>query len=245
MLTNSPDAGRTAFGFMEKVQCLTTTGEIMDAMRAVLSGFRCEYLCFNFLPGPTENFEDVLLANTMPAGWLDLYSEKQFMRDDPSMRHCKRMLRPYRWVKESPYIPEQEPRAVEFIQRANDFGLLEGLVIPIASATSRQGHVWIGGRAFDLPDSALPAVYLMALFAFDRVLKLHRPLQNGGSNLTPREREVLTWAALGKTASEIGEILKISQRTAKAHTANARQKLGAVNRTQAVMIALRDRIIQP
>ena len=63
-------------------------------------------------------------------------------------------------------------------------------------------------------------------------------------SLTPREQEVLTWAARGKPAWEIGEILKISKRTANAHIDNARRKLDAVNRTQAVVIALRDRIIQ-
>ncbi|MGD0333475.1 MAG: helix-turn-helix domain-containing protein [Xanthobacteraceae bacterium] len=54
----------------------------------------------------------------------------------------------------------------------------------------------------------------------------------------------MTWAARGKPAWEIGEILKISKRTANAHIENARRKLDAVNRTQAVVIALRDRIIQ-
>jgi DNA-binding CsgD family transcriptional regulator len=61
--------------------------------------------------------------------------------------------------------------------------------------------------------------------------------------LTPREREVLTWAALGKSAWEIGEILHITKRTVDEHVRTAARKLGAMNRTQAVAIALRNRII--
>jgi LuxR family quorum sensing-dependent transcriptional regulator len=63
--------------------------------------------------------------------------------------------------------------------------------------------------------------------------------------LTAREREVLTWAAHGKSASQISETLSISKRTVDEHTQTAARKLGAANRTQAVAIALRDRIIDP
>jgi LuxR family quorum sensing-dependent transcriptional regulator len=59
-------------------------------------------------------------------------------------------------------------------------------------------------------------------------------------SLTPREREVLWWAAQGKSASEVAEILHISKRTVEEHTQNAIRKLGTDNRTQAVAIALRE-----
>ena len=63
------------------------------------------------------------------------------------------------------------------------------------------------------------------------------------SNLTPREREVLTWISLGKSAWEIGEILGIAKRTVDEHAQTATRKLGAANRTQAVAIAVRDCLI--
>jgi LuxR family quorum sensing-dependent transcriptional regulator len=62
--------------------------------------------------------------------------------------------------------------------------------------------------------------------------------------LTPREHEVLQWAARGKSAWEIGEILDIGKRTVEEHAAAAVRKLGAVNRAQAVAIAMRDRLIE-
>ncbi len=65
----------------------------------------------------------------------------------------------------------------------------------------------------------------------------------GTHALTPREVEVLTWAARGKAAWEIGEILHIAKRTVDEHIQTAVQKLGAANRTQAVAIALLTRII--
>jgi LuxR family quorum sensing-dependent transcriptional regulator len=62
--------------------------------------------------------------------------------------------------------------------------------------------------------------------------------------LTPREREVLAWVARGKSAWEIGEILDIAKRTVDEHVQSAVRKLGAVNRTHAVALAIRDHLVE-
>ena len=62
--------------------------------------------------------------------------------------------------------------------------------------------------------------------------------------LTSREAEVLTWVARGKSAWEIGEILKITKRTVDEHAQAAVRRIGAVNRTHAVALAIRDRVIE-
>jgi DNA-binding CsgD family transcriptional regulator len=64
-----------------------------------------------------------------------------------------------------------------------------------------------------------------------------------GHSLTLREVETLTWVARGKSAWEIGKILGITKRTVDEHVRSAGQKLGAANRTEASVIALRRHII--
>jgi DNA-binding NarL/FixJ family response regulator len=54
------------------------------------------------------------------------------------------------------------------------------------------------------------------------------------ARLTPREEEVLDLLREGFTNNEIGRLLGISTRTAKAHVAAVIAKLGVVDRTQAV-----------
>jgi LuxR family transcriptional regulator, quorum-sensing system regulator BjaR1 len=61
--------------------------------------------------------------------------------------------------------------------------------------------------------------------------------------LTPRETEILGWAARGRTAGEIGAILGITKRTVEAHLASAAAKLGALNRVHAVAMAMKLQII--
>jgi DNA-binding CsgD family transcriptional regulator len=58
--------------------------------------------------------------------------------------------------------------------------------------------------------------------------------------LTPREREVMTMLALGDTGAEIAEKLFISPETVRIHVRNARRRLGARTRAQAIALAIRD-----
>jgi DNA-binding NarL/FixJ family response regulator len=63
--------------------------------------------------------------------------------------------------------------------------------------------------------------------------------------LNEREIEVLTWAARGKTSAEIAKILDLTKRTVDFHIDNARGKLGAATRTEAVLKAATGRLIEP
>ena len=63
------------------------------------------------------------------------------------------------------------------------------------------------------------------------------------TELTVRERDVLRLLADGLSNEEIGKRLFISAETVRTHLRKAMDKLGAETRTQAVAVALRDRII--
>jgi len=64
------------------------------------------------------------------------------------------------------------------------------------------------------------------------------------ANLNDREAEALTWAARGKTSAEIAKMLAMPKRTVDFHIDNARVKLGAATRTEAVIKAARGRLIK-
>jgi PAS domain S-box-containing protein len=62
--------------------------------------------------------------------------------------------------------------------------------------------------------------------------------------LSPREREVLVLLARGLTGEQIAERLVLSPETVRTHIRNAREKLGASTRVEAVTMALLGREIQ-
>jgi len=56
-----------------------------------------------------------------------------------------------------------------------------------------------------------------------------------GAELSPREREVVHVAALGRTNREIAETLFLSEKTIENHLASAMRKLGVSSRTALAM----------
>jgi DNA-binding NarL/FixJ family response regulator len=63
------------------------------------------------------------------------------------------------------------------------------------------------------------------------------------TQLTPRERDVLSLLVEGKSNKEIGVSLDISEATIKSHVSVILMKLGAADRTQAVVVALQRGIL--
>jgi two-component system, NarL family, response regulator LiaR len=61
--------------------------------------------------------------------------------------------------------------------------------------------------------------------------------------LTPREREVLTLVGRGMSNKRIARELSLSEKTVKTHVANVLHKLGATDRTQAAVYAVRTGLI--
>jgi DNA-binding NarL/FixJ family response regulator len=64
------------------------------------------------------------------------------------------------------------------------------------------------------------------------------PVGGGVLDLTPREQEVLSLLATGRTNVQLAETLFISERTANRHVSNIFAKLGVHNRTEAARIAI-------
>jgi DNA-binding NarL/FixJ family response regulator len=71
-----------------------------------------------------------------------------------------------------------------------------------------------------------------------------RPIP-GISELTQREREVVTLAAEGLSNEEIADKLYLSRSTAKTHATRAMAKLGARDRAQLVVLAYQAGLVRP
>lgn len=234
-----------AFEFFEEVDRLSTTTAIKDEMGAALKQCGIDHFVFSFVPTATENLADVMLFDRLPPGYVKAYTEQQFAPDDPAFRYSQLTSFPFRWLKEAPHDPANDARVAELVQFNRDFGLVDGVVVPVASPiVGRLGQVWFGGVEVDLPDRALPLLHLMSLTAFNRVLKI-----NGApstvTTLTAREREVLTRTAIGEKAEQIAHAINVTKPTVVMHLNNCRRKLGAKTLAQAVAIALGHRMLRP
>jgi DNA-binding NarL/FixJ family response regulator len=84
-----------------------------------------------------------------------------------------------------------------------------------------------------------------AFSAADLASAMKRRLTPQGPQVSPREREVLGLLADGLAVAQIARTLYISESTAKTHISKLYEKLGAGNRAQAIMAAMRMGLIKP
>ena len=74
---------------------------------------------------------------------------------------------------------------------------------------------------------------------------IQREVAEPTAELSPREREALTLLSIGLSRAEVADSLKISENTLRAYVDSARHKLGAMNITHAVAVALARGVIGP
>ena len=78
-----------------------------------------------------------------------------------------------------------------------------------------------------------------------QLIRALRDAESATTRLTPREREILGFAAAGMTADEIAARLVLSPHTVETHIRNAVRRLGARGRLHAVVLALQAGEISP
>ncbi|MCW5694479.1 MAG: LuxR family transcriptional regulator [Pseudolabrys sp.] len=245
MESASFDHAHEAFAFIELLENLGSPDDIMNQMEKSLGRFGFENFILTGLPNPHQKAEQMVLARKWPQGWFEIYIKQNYVAVDPVVRLCRNSVNPFDW-NEAPFNRDTEPRALEVMNRAVDYRMSNGFCIPIHGLTGYEACVSLGGVNLDLSPRTKPAIHLMGMYAFERIRQLMT--QNNESRferLTVREREVLTWTAVGKTSSEVAEIMNLSKRTVDEYSVRAARKLRAQNKTHAVVKALQQRLISP
>ncbi|MDO7786016.1 response regulator [Desulforamulus aquiferis] len=87
-----------------------------------------------------------------------------------------------------------------------------------------------------------PALTARVLAEFSR-LTSGEPYDKKHQTLTDRELEVLKQVAKGQSNKDIANSLFISEKTVKNHLTNIFQKIGVVDRTQAALYAIKEKIV--
>jgi LuxR family transcriptional regulator, quorum-sensing system regulator BjaR1 len=233
------------FDTIDGLSRLSSLPQVAATFRDAVARFGFTSFGINDLPHPGEGANPVILTESTPSGFRECYIEERFYLVDHICALARAVREPFRY-SEAPYPRTTAKTHQRFIQALDTFGMGKGLIVPLGQPSKSPACVWLAGEDPDLDDNAARAIQLIALFASSMAHVLSDPpgVAPWTYNLTVREREVLTWAARGKSAGEIGEILNITKRTADEHVQKAVLKLGALNRTHAVAVALRAGIIE-
>jgi LuxR family quorum sensing-dependent transcriptional regulator len=229
---------KQALDFVDVIERLKTPRDVAAELQAIIEQLGFHAHLISGLPNPGNRIEPLVLANGWPSGWYELYTDRNFVADDPVVAHCHVSIDPFEW-KDVAYDPVQDARAHEVMVRAQDFEMKHGFCVPIHSGDGFEAVVTMAGNRVDLTGQVKAGLHLMSMYAFNRCRSLfahdRMPLKRP---LTRSEREVLRWTAIGKTSNEISDILGIAVGTVNAHLASAGAKLNTRNRVSTAVAAV-------
>ncbi|MFT3719391.1 LuxR family transcriptional regulator [Pseudorhodoferax sp.] len=192
-----------------------------------------------WLPWPAHH-PAVHVVSNFPEAWLRRYRVRGYAAIDPVLRWCRTSTAPRPWTEE--WLTQQAPPAL--LQAAAAHGLRHGWSQAVHDGLGVRGMFSVARAAGPLDPPELvrkqPTLQLLAHRAHRLVLADLREhwARTATERLTPREVEVLRWAADGKTAQDTAEILGLKLTTVRFHIDNAVRKLQAGNVTAAVFRAL-------
>jgi DNA-binding CsgD family transcriptional regulator len=199
----------------------------------------------NRVTGPLTPF---VLRGSVPA-WCERYRARGYGRVDPLVAYSARQYVPVRWNE----LYYSSAGAAQIYFDGINFGVTSGWAFPLYGPRVKVAYVNLIARSNGIAESIdlamnLGNAQMLACYVHEVVQKLEMLLDYEvveGKQLSGREIECLRWSADGKTSWEIAQILRLSERTIIFHLGNAVQKLGAVNRRQAVVRAIALRLISP
>ena len=217
--------------------------DIQYILRQIAAGYGYSAFLITGVPLPGETLAQHVLLNGWPAEWMEHYNKNDYVHFEPVANQIRSSVRPFRW-SDVPYDRHDNPAGHRVMREAGEFGMQDGYTVPIYGYDGYQACVTMGGIPHAVSERELSALHMVSVFGYSAAQSLVtvealRGRRRTRPRLSEREAEVLKWTAAGKTAWEIGAILRISERTVESHLKSASRKLNAVNKTQAVALALR------
>jgi DNA-binding CsgD family transcriptional regulator len=193
------------------------------------------------------------MNSSMPSIWVERYVEQDYIKSDRIAQHglnsSDLMSFDIGWTRQMP-VPDAGAQAIDSDlfdlgyrgAMAQTFGrplsntrfavtlMADTTISVLGGPTAHQNFSRIAATLnayLGAPDCPSPQSYYQA-----------QP-----KHLTLRERDVLSYLAQGHGYASIAEKLNISNATVRFHSDNARSRLGAATRDQAVALAIRERLI--
>ena len=244
---------------LEEAIAAIEASDTMDELRTSLHRAIQNYgfSGFGFIDAGRPELDLPYYTGTIPPAWERAYIQNDFVHSDPALARARRTNTPFHWG--SLKLPERQgrnrPPEVKTMDAAREFGFREGFVVPF-HYRDRLGAIHSSSTVFFWEDEPRwfqtlltchwHELHLLMIYWVQRAMDivnrdqrhapavLQAPDAAAAIQLTPREKEVIAWAARGKTVVDTAQILGISPETVEGFIKQALRKLSASNKTHGV-----------
>lgn len=232
---------RIAREFSDSAVRLSDLQELVDLFTEKISGQGFPYFSCLETAGLRRPSQKLV---TYPRDWVRHYTENRYWDCDRIIEETRMRRTPFAWDDPGVLAGASEQQ-IQVMEEAREAGLVNGFTFPIFLESELSAVFTIATEQTEYDPDLMPAFHMMAVYFHNAARRILSRSSGGGTplDLTPRERDCLTWVAEGKSDWVVAEILGISPHTVHAHIENAKRKLEVATRVQAVAIATRRKLL--
>lgn len=187
-------------------------------------------------------------AFTYSRDWARHYLERDYISIDPVVLGARRHFHPMDWKT----FDWSGAAAREMMRDAMVYGLgNQGWAVPIWGPQGEFALFCLNDTTDDAHWEAFTSrnakdILIVSHLVHAQAMRIiNKEMGPPTMDLSPREREALAQLSLGRSRAAVADALDISENTLRAYIDSARHKLGALNVTHAVALALARGIIAP
>ena len=235
--------------FITKTNAASTADEVFSLFEGALKNLGYDRLCYSLItdhPSLGLHAGHGVMRN-YPDDWMDHYKRNGYEKEDPVPKYCFVTSRPFTWDWVT-QTRDMSPIERRIMNEAHETGMHDGIAVPLYGVNGELAGIGMASSAGGAEISKDILCKIRAL-AFQFHLAYTEKETEAEScrnvHLTNREKEILLWAAEGKSDPAIAEIVGISYPTVRFHMNNIFRKLNANERTFAVVKAIRHGLILP
>jgi len=201
---------------------------------------------------------EVIIISSYPDEWVQLYRDNNFQLTDPVVLSAFKRTSPFIWDENITLMSDL--RFTKIFTLSRQYNIVNGLTFVLHDHMNNLALLSFIINETDpiMLEQKLQeeqAALQMQLIDFnEQMYRLTGKLtekskaqydRENSVIFTRRENEVLYWASMGKTYSEIATITGISVSTVKFHIKNIVSKLGVSNARQAIRLGVELDLIRP
>lgn len=187
-------------------------------------------------------------AFTYSLDWAHRYVEMDYGNVDPVLLGAQRRFHPMDWKT----LDWSNPAARQLMRESLQYGLgNQGWTVPIWGPQGEFAIFCLNHTTDDATWADFTArngkeILVVSHLMHQQAMRIiNKETAGATTELSPREREALLQLSLGRSRAAVADALQISENTLRAYIDSARHKLGALNVTHAVALALARGLIAP
>lgn len=196
----------------------------------------------------------VLIITSYPSEWEKVYRDNHFHQIDPVILAAFRRISPFSWDENITLM--NEIRVSKIFTLSKQFNVVNGFtfvlhdhlnnVALLSLIIQKQERVELEQT---IRGKGMGQLQLALIEIHEQMMKLlqtrtskspqgMKPMGESNPIFTPKENEVLYWASMGKTYTEIAKIMGITFHTVKFHMGNLVKKMNVSNARQAIRLGV-------